>query len=457
MAKYRPTIKPGQQLATLPPEALTAVMLHPAQVAAVQHVTDLISQLRNCEEPKDFYDFQKLLFGHVYSTEERRAQCSRMIKRLSRGESVPADPPPSPAVGGLADLRSWELEAFVYERLARQYRTVGDGLAWRRFGYDRRLILTLSRNDSAGPMYGKDGLPYELGRIEELWSGPGHFALHHDLTNCLRMGDLSEFTADGGVLFREIKSKPHTDRKQLERLEQAVSAIMEGAELPGDRGGARLVHLQEPYITNMSQLSDLLGLAKRNGCHGMKLSHGRSLMATSVVKTFERWGADYAEGNRVRQSVWQQAVKRAGISDAMHHVRGNSSDTASRSPIQPPWSIYPFTVEDCAALTCDLLTFETVMSVEALAAELHSVGVHTEILLPPQHGRIGGKDGLEDVLRLYLGNRTLTAHASSLSLLLYELVRPDTWARGMKEALAMPNPPREPVLDFSNEWKIWHQ
>jgi hypothetical protein len=48
-------------------------------------------------------------------------------------------------------------------------------------------------------MYGKEGLSYELGAIQELWKTKGHFALHHDLTNCLRIADLTEFTADGRI------------------------------------------------------------------------------------------------------------------------------------------------------------------------------------------------------------------------------------------------------------------
>jgi hypothetical protein len=35
----------------------------------------------------------------------------------------------------------------------------------------------------------------------------------------------------------------------------------------------------------------------------------------------------------------QQAYKRAGIDKAMHHIKGSSGDTASRSPIMAPRSI----------------------------------------------------------------------------------------------------------------------
>jgi hypothetical protein len=84
---------------------------------------------------------------------------------------------------------------------------LGDALARRYYKYDRRAIIALSCNDSPGPMYGKKGLPYELGRVEEIWKSDGHFALMHDLTNCLRIADLSEIVSDGMTWLREIKAQ----------------------------------------------------------------------------------------------------------------------------------------------------------------------------------------------------------------------------------------------------------
>lgn len=167
-----------------------------------------------------------------------------------------------------------------------------DGFAWTSFGYDWRIILALSRNDSPGPMYGKGGLPYELGAIQELWQTRQHFALHHDLTNCLRIADLTEFTADGQRLFHEIKAKPHTEKKQLERAQAVVDAINSGGVLPSSTGDSRLVELQEPYVTNLKQLNDLLQLAKRNGSRGMKLPQGRAIVASSRPTMIGRFRND---------------------------------------------------------------------------------------------------------------------------------------------------------------------
>lgn len=92
----------------------------------------------------------------------------------------------------------------------------------------------------------------------------------------------------------------------------------------------------------------------------------RALVASSLPACVRRWGVDHAEQGRVLAATRQQAIEQAGIATAMHHIRGLSGDTASRSPIMAPWSIYPFSPEECASLICDLLIFETVVCGEVL-------------------------------------------------------------------------------------------
>jgi hypothetical protein len=445
------TLKPGQELRSLDPEISGALVKHPAHQANVSRIAQLISWLRECKELSDFYEFQRHLFGYLYEVEERRSKCARVAGLLRKGRPLPANAP-EPPIGSPAKIETWEFEVYVYARLARQLRTVGDGLAWRCFGYDRRIILTLSRNPSPGPMYNKGGLGYELGRIQELWEQKGHFALHHDLTNCIRIADLTEFTNDGGALLHEVKAQPRTDKNQMERMQAAIDAILHGGQLPRSRVDARLVELTESYATNLKQLGDLIQLAKQHGCRGMKLTQGRALMASALLACIGRWGNDHEEGGRVMEATRQRAIRRAGIDTAMHHIKGYSGDTAARSEIMAPWSIYPFEPGDCAALICDLLIFETTVSAEALVESLERAGLRGELLLKPTDGRLSGDMG---VVRAHWRDRTVTWHAHGLNLLLYELAEPDTLARGIREVITMDNPPAEPVMVYANEDRVW--
>jgi hypothetical protein len=446
------TIKPGQPLVSLAWEHSREVLQHPAQQAMVPTIAGMISWLRACETWEQCYDFQRYLFACLYKAQERHQQCKRIVTRLSRGRPLPADAPEPPPTGDPPQLEAWELELYVYERLIRQLRTVGDGLAWTCFGYDRRAIITLSRNQSPGLSYGKLGLDAELAAIEELWKGHGHFALHHDSTNCLRIGDLTEITGDGRWVFREIKTSERTKKKQAQRAQAAVDALNDGGILPSSDGDSRLAVLQEPYVTSLKALNDLLQLAKRDGCHGMKLSQGRALVASSLPVFAARWKEDLKGGSDALDSAKQQAFKRAGIASAMHHIVGYSGDKAARSPLMAPWPIYPLSPIDCAALICDMLVFDTTVSADALVDSLERAGLRGEVLLTPADVTV---EGAMPIIRAHWRDRAVTWHALGLNQLLYELAEPDTLARGMREVLLMDDPANYPELVYAKEAASW--
>jgi hypothetical protein len=130
------------------PEFLGRVVTHPRQLKACEVIADLIDRLRSLRsEDRDFYEFQRRLFGVLYEAEERRAEATRNVKRQRRGKQI--DPAP---------FGDWELEQVVMDRIVRQVRTMGDALAWRAFGFDRRIVIALAQNPRPGISFGKEGL-----------------------------------------------------------------------------------------------------------------------------------------------------------------------------------------------------------------------------------------------------------------------------------------------------------
>jgi hypothetical protein len=446
------TIKAGQPLVSLARADARDILKHPAQQAMLGTIAKFITLLRELKTPEDCHEFQHYLFAEIHKADERRGKCSRVAKRLRRGERLPANAPLPPPTGDPRQLATWEREVYVYDRLARQLRTIGDGFAWTCFHYDRRMILALARNDSPGPIYPKKGLPYELGAIEELWKTKGHFTLHHDLTNCLRIADLTEFTADGQRLIHEIKAKAHVKKNQLEQARAVVDALNNGGRLPGSTGDHRLIQLKEPYVTNLKALNDLLQLAKANGHHGMQLPQGRALVASSLFATAARWRDNPEEGAHFRDSTRSQALKSAGIDKAVPLIRGYSGDSASRTPIMAPWVIYPFSPSDCAALICDTLAFDTTVSPQALVESLERVGLRGDVLVTAADTRM---KGTTPVIRARWRSQTITLHALGLGPLLYELAEPDTLARGMREVFLMDDRVDYPDVVYANEAANW--
>lgn len=172
-------------------DEISAVQTHPVHQEGLRTIVRLIEHLRTCESHADLYEFQQELLDAVLVTEEHRARCSRVVKRLQHGKAVPADAVEPQGTGDPRALETWLLERGVCERVSRQLRCVGDALAWKAFDYQRNFIVVLSRNESPGPMAGKAGLIAEREFLARTWGEEGHFAVLHDLTSCLRIGDAS--------------------------------------------------------------------------------------------------------------------------------------------------------------------------------------------------------------------------------------------------------------------------
>jgi hypothetical protein len=431
---------------------LNLVVGHPAQLQTRLDVQVLITALRECDSPDDYNEFQRLLFQHVWEAEMHRGKIRRVCKRLNRGESIPVDAPDLGNGCDVLDPESWRLEELTFERVVRQLRSVGDALAWRVTGFDRRFVLVLSRNESAGPMAGKKGLESELGVIEELWNDSGHFALLHDLTSCLRIGDVTEFFPNGYRLIREVKaSAGRAEPKQTARMEAARDAINAGAPLPGC--DQRLVQLDIDLETHLAQLGDAVSMAADRGSSLMKIPGGRALTAQNLfaMATSERF-VDRAEWIPLLDRQRATVLRRAGIADAPHHLNMRTIDWAARSPVAVPFGVYPMEARLCADIICDFAIVEIIMSPDAILERSRKLGFDGDLLLPRRHGDL---DRSQPMFRLRRGNRALVVHAAMSGALLAELIDLDVFLHGASELIDREDLPTSPIVTFRNEASVW--
>lgn len=151
------------------------------------------------------------------------------------------------------------------------------------------------------------------------------------MTSCLRIGDLSEFSADGRLLLHEVKKGARRSREQVRRMEAAVRAVNEGAPLPGT--AEQLVSVDVAYSTHLPVLRDALTLADERGTVGMKVPGGRSLIASDLITMAgSARFADPADWLSLMERTRAAALRRAGIAEHRHHLNMRSADWAARSP-----------------------------------------------------------------------------------------------------------------------------
>jgi hypothetical protein len=438
----------------MPLERTQQIFGHPIHQEAVGAIAQLIRTLRRCVNSEDYFNFQQDLLTRVLAVQEHRLKCRRVTKLLQRGKGVPADAPEPRSGLPASDPTTWDLEADVCERVDRQLRSLGDALAWRAFGYDRRVITALSRNQHPGPMAGKKGLATERAFLTDWWQRERHFVLLHDLTSCLRIGDATLFKDAGNefeAYLHEIKSDPRrTKPAQLRRQRMAEEAIRSGGPLPGDPVG-RVISLDIPYKTHLHLLGTAFDLARDRGVQGIKVPGGRAVVAADIVRGYELCSEQEFLDRTADEH--RHALKRARILDVGKLVYARSDDLVARSPTMPPWAIFPLSPALCTRLITDYALYFVTLTSEALLTALDNVGLRAEWALAAGQPTV---EPAEVVLRAHKRNRTIELRWAEVQRrLLLEMADVPMWADSVAQLLDHHNAGRHPWQSFSEEWKVW--
>jgi hypothetical protein len=303
-------------------------------------------------------------------------------------------------------------------------------------------------------MVGKAGLETERRFVTETWRDKRSFVLIHDLTTCLRIGDATEFTSVGRgfeAYLREIKTDPNRRKStQARRQRLAEEAIRDGGSLPGDPD-ARFVPIGGAYKTHLSMLRDAFWIAAERGLADMKVPGGRVLIAADMRKGYELWSEEeFLERTGEAQ---RRVLRRANLLDVGNHVFYGSDDQVARSPIQPPWAIYPLPPVMCANLITDQAVYIVTVSSEPLLEALRAAGLGAEWVLPT------GQETLQAgqvILRAYKGYRGIEMKPSDMQRLLLELEDLSVWVETVETLLSQDEiSGNHPWPYYGNEWKIW--
>ncbi|MFB6529890.1 hypothetical protein [Streptomyces sp. NPDC056399] len=444
------------------------MLRHPRHIAMQSVLARLIQQLRAIGSSADGYEFQRELADLLLAVEGDRREFKRAADRVKKGKG-PHPQAPEPQSGrDLAEHATWLFEHDLCERLARQLRSVGDGFAWKAFGFHRPFILALSRNDPPGPIHGKAGFAAERDRAERAFKEDGHFALLHDLTNCLRIGDITIWDEVNPPRTEEIKTNPNNRRSaQIRRINQARAAILDGAPLPGDNLAERLHELDLPLRTHVDRLPAAAKHAAEHGVYATPLPGARVLTFIDQVACSRLGINDQDTGPAERRL--QTALQSAGIARdrVNNNVHATSLDSTARDPKRVPWASYRLDSGLCARLIGDYVSFNVETSGPVLAKLLQVSGLDAQWVRPS--GRAHLRNG-EVVMEIHQQNEltavflpnglkatqgiTLQVTRSEIDRYLIELLKPGTWVGGIKHLLRAQEAGR-PWPHYRDEHEVW--
>jgi hypothetical protein len=454
--------------------AAGAILSHPRHQAAQQSLAELIEQLRAARNIEDGYEVQQALLERRLEADDTYFVYRRAAMRVRAGKQ-PQPGVPEPQSGmDPAMPEAWELERDLSERIGRQYRCIGDALAWRVFGFQRKQIIALSQSDPPGPMARKKGLAAELAELEQA-RAEGRFAILHDLTNCLRIGDVTVFGDDGTATTIEVKSDPNRrSPAQNRKIKAALAAVRDNAPLPGQDPRIRLYDLDLPFKTHLDVLCLGTMRADRDGIFAARIPGGRALIVADMYGCSKQgWTDDeFAAGLESKRNA---ALRRAGISgDPQWLVTATSLDLVSRDPLRVPFAAYPLHPVACARIIGDLAAFFVITSGPILADSVRRAGIEARWVRPAAAGDLTpGEVVMEMVTRTSAPvppalaeqlhrrdlrleySRTLQMRRSELDMYLIQLLDQDTWLQGVRYMLADPDLKGRPWPHYRDEDQVW--
>ncbi|MEV4590952.1 hypothetical protein [Streptomyces chartreusis] len=445
------------------------MVMHPRHRAMQPVLVQLIQQLRDCGTVEAGVELQRALLTRLLDVEKDRWEFKHAATRMRKGKQPLAEAPEPQSGRDPSDIATWRFEHDVCERLARQLRSVGDALAWRVFGFHRPFILALCRNQSPGPMYGKAGLPAELEHFERACKEEGTFALLHDLTNCLRIGDITVWDSVHPPRTEEIKTNPKNSRSaQLRRINQARAAVLDGGPLPGDNASELLYDLDLPLRTHLDVLRNALDRAATDGIYATPVLGSRALFVVDQYACAEQ-GMSAEQFNERYQHAVDGALQRAGIAAGRedYNIHVTSLDSTARDPLRVPWANYPLHPVACARLIGDYAVATVETSGPILTRLLQATGMDARWVRPP--GKADLQPG-EVIMEIHHQERlrsvalpggltmtpgwTLQMRRSELDRYLMELLQPGTWVAGINHVLAA-RQAGQPWPHYRNEHEIW--
>jgi hypothetical protein len=273
--------------------------------------------------------------------------------------------------------------------ISKAIKEIADGVAWRTLQHSRFKVRLLSQGMYSGHTWGKIGQSSEI-EVAQRVASQGSFVLVHDITNCLRVGDLSLIKpgAEVDIYLAEIKANkiitpksilkktPSNTSKQEKRLIQAQVALSKKV-FPAAHGEVPVIPIKFNTDNHMNSVGAVLKKAEEKGAYGKMVSPYLHIEAIDLPKLFKM--ANYKD---VIESLSRPKDKQSFSHSSYDRLVRNSVGEVERN--SPPYTIYPLPVPIISKLIKGEMLLTATLYIDRLADAFKSMGwelsVNQEVL-----------------------------------------------------------------------------
>lgn len=280
------------------------------------------------------------------------------------------------------ELTGIEEHIFIHEQLIRISKTICDGIAWRNLGYDYMFILSSARG------FGSGAIDYKSPSFRSVYIWAHRISenlqsvvIINDLTRFLRIGDLTDIK-DGIPFIHEIK-KYGKDIKNMFTLKKVNGKLSEQA--------IRLLELQRIALTGTAKVGstnvgkNFIDIPIDTNFNKVKKLIFKSKVEITVSEQIEPYLTIEVTNflalmNNKETDLEKLKAKSIKVPISITHSNWDSFYSDERGNflrMVVPYSIFPFTNEDCINFMSGNYLVQSKLDIPKLRSFLHQNGWET--------------------------------------------------------------------------------
>ena len=271
-----------------------------------------------------------------------------------------------------------EREIHFHQAICRALRDIADGIAWRLFDYDR-FTLTMMANRPASKHINLSGLEAELTEFSHAFELRDGIAVFNDLTNFLKLADVTIRKDDGTFELLEVKTGHKSSgriTRQKQNLRRTLALINSGNAEEEEIIISQVDVKPEAYMRN---ISSLIKDAEKAGAATMRI--GESMMVECT--DFEAAGNMDLENIKSILDKGRECIHKWNKSGDLV-IDLVSQDKYMDVKNYAPFSIYPLAEKTRVKLMIGSLFLVSYLNVSALLRYIQDRGWNV-VKTPQEH------------------------------------------------------------------------
>lgn len=357
-----------------------------------------------------------------------------------------------------SDLIFIKSQLHSYDIINIALREIVDGIVWRYFNYNRAILYLLADKEPLGPLRPDKGVIESLYHFAEVFLSPDNVAIFNDISNFLRVGDITAIKNDGNIELIEIKASGGRGGGRITRQKKRMAEIVEFinigiTEYNGLKFNIMDSELKQKYYLN--EFLDSIRRARFRGYDSILIGNHLIIQVIDFGKIDKEMNyIDYFEKRHASiREKWQRdndVVMSSFMIDKLEY---------SRNYI--PYSILPFDVDICTDIIIGRLSVLISFNYSEIFRMIAKSGwkLIDSFLFKSESElkQLEGKD-VNDVPILVIrkGDLTIRVPSAHFGRLHFEFWSPKTLINHLEELYKLgPQDYDAPFINFTDDQRIW--